>query len=190
MLHISAFAHRQTINTEPGPSGRRHDSLQTAGWFLYGCKQYLHCGIASSSNRSCSAFSLCLPACLFVCSYECEKQRDSETEAEISVPCFFLFPKSPVFRRWHLTKEEGMNRCTLFTRLTGVPESSLHFTDKQAGASFQISSEPCTAPPPSPRPSASGRPTVPAGGTSPATLGNVLRILLKKATLCAVLSEV
>lgn len=34
-----------------------------------------------------------------------------------------------------------MNRCTLFMRLTGAPESFLHLTDNQAHAPLQISSE-------------------------------------------------
>lgn len=83
-----------------------------------------------------------------------------------------------------------MNRCTLLMRLTGVPESSLPSPDKKSLHSFfQISSEPYS----SLLPFLSLRHR-PAHSTCrwdlTGDLSNVPGILLKKATQCAVFSQV
>lgn len=123
-------------------------------------------------------------ACLCVCSYACEIQR--QTEAGRNKSAEFL--ESPVLRQWNLTKGEGVNRCTLFVCLTGVPESSLHFSNKQACAPLQISSMPHAFLLP-----------LPSLGHKPAhstcrwdltcNSSNVLGILLKNFSVCSVLSS-
>lgn len=136
-------------------------------------------------NASCITFSSSVCVCV--------KQR-GRGESDAGRKKCAVFLESPVFRLWHLTAEEGMNRCTLFMHLTGVPESSL-LSPLCWQASRRSSADLLWAvllSPPPPTPSLSHKP---AHGTR--RWGPHQRLQLcargpikKKATLCAVFSQV
>lgn len=132
-------------------------------------------------NASCTTFSSSVCVCVW-------NKEAGETDAGRKKCAVFL--ESPVFRLWHLTAEEGMNRCTLFMRLTGVPESSL-LSPLCWQASRRSSADLLWAvlvSPPSPVAQPRAGPTAPAGGTLTGDSSDVPGILLKKKPLCVLCS--
>lgn len=83
-----------------------------------------------------------------------------------------------------------MNRCTLFMRLTGVPESSSPLSTLLTSEQALLCRSPLSRAPLSslPRRSAASRPTAPAGGTLTGDSSDVPGILLKKKPLCVLCS--